>query len=222
VCSTRGTDGATITIVAPGTCIVLADQAGDAFYSAAPQQSLAVGIAPAPGVLVQDGSFEAGIVPTYWVQASTNFGTPVCDLASCGGVGPRTGTFWAWFGGTPSAEAASVEQTGSISAGPKLLTFHVWWSSSVVTPTDPDATFDVKIDGTTIFSLTPATASDYAAGYTLASIDISAYADGNTHTLRFESNNAAVSGSTNIQLDDINIIDDIAADTIFANGFDSP
>jgi len=220
VCSAGGVNGATITILTAGTCTILADQAGDAVYSAAPQQSLVVTIAADPGALVQDGGFEAGLVPTYWAQTSTNFGSPVCD-ASCGGAGPRTGTFWAWFGGAgTAAEAGSVEQTGLISTGPKLLTFYVWWSSSVSTPPDPSATFDVKIDGTTVFSLTPATASAYNTAYTLASVDISAYADGNNHTLRFESNNAAASGSTNIHLDDINIIDNIAADTIFADGFE--
>ncbi len=156
--------------------------------------------------LVQDGGFEAGIVPTYWTQTSTNFGTPLCD-ASCGGVGPRTGTYWAWFGGAgTAAEAATLEQTGIITSGPKTLTFYVWWSSSVASPPDPAAFFNVKIDGNTIFSLTPATASAYSTAYTLASVDISAYADGNNHLLRFESNNAASSGSTNIHLDDINII----------------
>jgi len=220
VCSAGGTNGSTITILSTGTCTVLADQAGDAVYSPAPQQSLAVQIAAAPGALVQDGGFEAGFVPTYWTQTSTNFGTPLCNT-SCGGVGPRTGNFWAWFGGAgTAAEAASVQQSGFITIGPKLLTFYVWWSSSVATPPDPSATFDVLIDGTPVFSLTPATAGAYNAGYTLASVDISTYADGNSHTLRFQSNNAAASGSTNIQLDDINIVDNIAADTIFADGFE--
>ena len=222
VCSAGGTNGSTITILATGACTVLADQAGDAFYSAAPQQSLIVPIASAQGELVQDGSFEAGFATAYWTQTSTNFGTPMCDTA-CGGAGPRTGTFWVWFGGISNmAEAGSVEQTGLIAAGPKRLEFYVWWASSVATPPDPAATFDVKIDGNTIFSLTPATASDYSAGYTLASVDISAYADGNNHTLRFEASNAAVAGPTNINLDDISIIDIVAADTIFEDGFDGP
>lgn len=221
VCSAGGTNGSTITILSTGICTVLADQAGDAVYSPAPQQSLVVQIAAELGALVQDGSFEAGIVPTYWVQSSTNFGSPLCDLGSCGGVGPRSGTFWAWFGGAgTSAEVASVQQSGFITPGPKLLTFYVWWSSSVATPPDPTATFEVTIDSNPVFSLTPATASDYSTGYTLVSVDISTYADGNTHTLRFEGSNAAASGSTNIHLDDINIIDDIAADTIFADGFE--
>lgn len=166
--------------------------------------------------LVQDGGFEAGFVPTYWAQTSTNFGTPVCD-ASCGGVGPRTGTFWGWFGGAgTAAEAGSLQQVGGIATGPARLNFYLWWSSSVSTPPDPSAFFNVKIDGNTIFSLTPATAGPYSTAYTLASVDIAAYADGNTHTLRFESSNAASSGATNIHLDDISI----SGDTIFGDGFD--
>lgn len=206
VCAAGGTNGATISILAAGTCTVLANQAGNASYSAAPQQSLPVTIGTPASPLVQDGGFEAGVVPTYWTQTSTNFGTPICD-ASCGGVGPRTGTFWAWFGGAgTAAEAGSLEQVGTIATGPKNLTFYVWWSSSVSAPPDPSAYFNVKIDGNTIFTLTPATASAYNAGYTLAVVDISAYADGAGHTLRFESNNAAAAGSTNIHLDDINIV----------------
>lgn len=216
VCAAGGTNGEAISILAAGTRTVLADQAGDATYSMAPQRSLPLEMGSA-SELVQDGGFEAGFVPTYWAQTSTNFGSPICDQASCGGVGPRTGTYWAWFGGAgTAAEAASVQQSGVISAGPKFLNFYVWWSSSVGSPPDPDAVFDVKIDGNTLFVLTPATAGPYNTGYTLASVDISAYADGNIHTLRFESNNAAASASTNIHLDDISIADD----RVFANGFE--
>lgn len=194
--------------------LLLASTAAGAAESALPVASGS----PA-GVLVQDGGFEAGFGTTDWAQASTNFGTPLCD-ASCGGVGPRTGTFWAWFGGAgASAEAASVEQTGTIAAGPKVLNFYVWWSSSVSAPPDPAATFDVKIDGNAIFSLTPATASAYNTEYTLASVDISAFADGGSHVLRFEASNAAAAGSTNVHLDDIEIVDGVS-DVIFADGFD--
>jgi hypothetical protein len=169
--------------------------------------------------LVRDGGFEAGLVPTFWAQSSTNFGTPVCDLSGCGGVGPRTGTFWSWFGGTAAAEATSMQQVGEIAVGSATLNFHVWWSSSVVAPPDPAAVFNVKMDGNTIFSLTPATASAFNAGYTPVSVDISAFADGNSHTLRFESSNAAAAGSTNIHLDDVNIVV-AAAVGVFADGFE--
>ena len=170
-------------------------------------------IAAAP--LVQDGGFEAGPVPTYWTQTSTNFGTPICNVGSCGGVGPRTDTYWAWFGGTSSAESGSVQQVGEITAGFNTLVFYVWWSSSVSSPPDPAATFNVKIDGNLVFSLTPATAADYNGGYTRVSVDVTAYADGISHTLRFEESNAASSASTNIHVDDISL-----SDVIFADDFE--
>lgn len=194
-------------------------QKGQATSAARAGQPLAVaGGGERGAALVQDGGFEAGLVSTYWAQTSTNFGTPLCD-ASCGGVGPRTGTYWAWYGGISSAEAGSVQQSGVITTGPKTLNFYVWWSSSVAAPPDPTATFTVRIDGNTIFSLTPATAAAYSSGYTLASVDISAYADGNSHTLRFESNSVASASATNVHLDDIEIVSS-SSDNIFINGFD--
>ncbi len=158
------------------------------------------------GYMLQDGGLELGPSSPYWTQTSTNFGTPICDT-SCGGVGPRTGTYWAWFGGAgTAAEAGSLQQVGKIAPGPKSLTFYVWWSSSVSSPPDPTAYFNVRMDGNIIFSLTPATAAAYNTAYTLVTVDISAYADDNTHTLLFEQANVASSASTNVHLDDINII----------------
>ena len=217
VCAAGGTNGETISILAAGTCTVLADQAGNTTYAAAPQGSLEVDIASG---LVRDGGFEAGYVPTYWAQTSTNFETPLCN-ANCGGAGPRTGDNWAWFGGAVDefaiAEAAALEQRGLITAGPKFLKFYVWWSSSIVAPPDPAAFFHVKMDGDTIFTLTPATAAAYNAGYTLATVNISAYADDKVHFLRFEANTAATAVSTDINLDDVSIVDD----RLFGNSFEN-
>jgi hypothetical protein len=167
-------------------------------------------IAAAP--LVQDGGFEAGFVSTYWAQTSTNFGSPICDDAGCGGVGPRTDTYWVWFGGISAAESGSVQQVGEITPGFNSLVFYVWWSSSVSSPPDPAATFNVKIDGNVVFSLTPATATDYNTGYTRVSVDVSSYADGGSHTLRFEESNVASSGATNVHVDDISLSDAIFTD----------
>jgi len=150
--------------------------------------------------LVQDGGFETGPLSRYWAQTSTNFGVVIY-----GSNFARTGSFFAYFGGTPAAEVSSIQQAGVIAAGSTTLEFHVWWDSSVDPPPDPDAYFKAKIDGNTVFSLTPATASAYTGGYTPVSVDISAYADGKNHLLRFESNNAAASESTNVLLDDVSI-----------------
>jgi hypothetical protein len=166
--------------------------------------------------LVRDGSFEAGKVPTYWVQSSTNFDSPICD-GNCGSASARTGSYFTWFGGALTwAETMLLEQTGQIGEGPKTLDFYLHWFSSVEAPPDPNAYLRVKIDGDTIFSLTPATAAPYSAGYTRASVNISAYADGQDHTLRFEYHNDAAPNSTDIALDDISIVDY----RIFASGFD--
>src|SRR6187455_3390784 len=65
--------------------------------------------------LIQDGGFEAGAGSGNWVESSSNFGSPICDLAGCGngtGTGPHSGTYFTWFGGLPSGvEIGSLEQT---------------------------------------------------------------------------------------------------------------
>jgi uncharacterized repeat protein (TIGR02543 family) len=151
--------------------------------------------------MVQDGGFEAGTgTSSPWQQASTNFGTPLCSVATCGAFSiPRTGTWMAWLGGTHAAETATLTQTRLIDKGPKRLTFYLWW----VDAPDPAATFKVYMDGVQIFSLAGANSVPYAAGYTQVAVDVSAYADGTTHTLKFEGINAAGAASTNVFLDEV-------------------
>lgn len=206
VCTAGGTHGATITMLTAGLCRIRANQAGNDLYAAAPTLDLAVDIGH--DGLVEDGGFEAGDVPTYWALASTNFGSPIC-VDGCTEDGfPRTGVYFSWFGGTTRAETASVRQIGRIAPIAKTLDFHVWWNSPTLDPPDPAAVFNVTMDGDTLFTLTAATAAAYSAGYTLASVDISAYADGNPHTLRFETNNAASTGvpAMDLYLDDISVV----------------
>lgn len=53
-------------------------------------------------LLGKDSGFEAGTPNPYWTEASINFGSPLCTVATCGsggGTGPHTGSWWAWFGG---------------------------------------------------------------------------------------------------------------------------
>src|SRR5687768_9202694 len=56
-----------------------------------------------PSQLLSDGTFEAGTPWAAWtIQTSTNFGTPLCSVGSCGVGGgtadPFAGSNWAWFG----------------------------------------------------------------------------------------------------------------------------
>lgn len=55
VCAAGGTHGATITILAAGTCTVLANQDGNASHTAAPQQSLPVNIGGVADEIFGDG-----------------------------------------------------------------------------------------------------------------------------------------------------------------------
>ncbi|BCX03438.1 MAG: hypothetical protein KatS3mg053_1376 [Candidatus Roseilinea sp.] len=155
---------------------------------------------PNSNYMIQDGSFEGGTTSPHWGQGSNVFGTPLCTLAACGGVGPRTGTWWAWFGGTTQAEQGFLQQQKRIAPGAKTLTFWLWWSAGH----HANSTFKVRMDGLEIFSITGATNTAYRAGWTLVGIDISAYADDNVHTLRFEQSNR-VGELTNIHMDDVNL-----------------
>lgn len=61
---------------------------------------LTAGIANAQ--IIIDGGFEDGASGAAWSQASTNFGTPICDggCGNCGGnCGANTGSFYVWIGG---------------------------------------------------------------------------------------------------------------------------
>ena len=139
---------------------------------------------------IQDGGFEDGTPNGFWTEASTNFGTPVCDVPSCGsggGSGPHAGTFWTWFGGTASNEEGSMTQSVTFpAAGPASLTFFL-----EVPVCDPgsgaDDFMEVTVDGTQVFLVTAASPLCGSAAYSLQSVDVSAWADGGAHTVEFHS-----------------------------------
>ena len=156
---------------------------------------------------VHDGSFEAGTPNPFWTEASTNFGTPLCSEAACGTgggtAGPRTGEWWAWFGGTTATENGSVTQDITLPStnqapGSAVLTFWLWTGASSGNGTD---TLQVTMDGTVLFSALE-NDSTYTSGYTQVSLDVAAYADGGTHTLEISSSTTA---STNFNVDDVSV-----------------
>jgi hypothetical protein len=154
-----------------------------------------------------DGGFEAAAPNPAWQPTSTNFGTPICSIALCGDSNgqalPRTGNKWSWFGGIDGGvnEAGSVQQSVTIpDEDIALLTFYLWNGASSGNGFD---SLRVKIDGVQIFSAitgNPLYTSDYAR----AILDVSSFADGQTHTIRIE---ASVSGSalTNFSVDDVSL-----------------
>jgi ribosomal protein L35AE/L33A len=149
-----------------------------------------------------DGGFEAGSPSTAWTEASTNFGTPLCSPATCGLNGARTGDWWAFFGGVAgSPETASLEQTVVLGTGAANLTFYLWNPESSGNGTDA---LLVKVDGTQVLSI-PAGNAIYAAGYTRVVVDLSAFADGGSHTIRFEATTSGAPSNSNFFVDDVSI-----------------
>lgn len=166
------------------------------------------GLAKAVGV-INDGSFELGPFGGAWAEASSNFGTPLCDAGSCGTgglVGARTGSFWCWFGGFPAGtETGSVSQSVEFPAGGSVA-LEFWFDQGGC---DSASDFmEVRIDGAVVYSVNGAAANCAdGVGYALRSIDVSAYADGGFHTVEFRSQTFALNaGATNFFVDDIALV----------------
>jgi subtilisin-like proprotein convertase family protein len=169
---------------------------------------LFTGIASAQTQLIVDGGFETGPGGTAWSQSSTNFGTPLCDLNTCGngsGTGPRNGTYWAWFGGLPGGtESASISQTIIIPAG--ATTSLSFWIEQIICDSPQDF-LEVRIDGNSVFTTTGANNLCGVLGYSQQVINISSYADGLPHDIEFFSTTFSVNGgSTNFFIDDVSVL----------------
>ncbi len=156
--------------------------------------------------ILTDGGFELGPGAGPWVESSTNFGTPICDLTSCGngsGTGPRTGTYWAWFGGIAGAwEQGTVSQTLTIPVGTATLSF---WLEMPSCESSNDW-FQVFIDSNLIFYRDGADPACGAIGYVKHTLDVSAYADGYSHTLQFHGDTYSFTVATNFFVDDASLL----------------
>lgn len=157
---------------------------------------------------ITDGGFETGTGSTVWTQTSTNFGTPFCDLTNCGnggGTGPRTGNIWSWFGGLPNFEESSVSQTFGPVASNNNLELYFWLEQ--IACDGPDDFLKVVVDNDTVYSTNGASNLCGNLGYTLQTVDLSAYADGQTHTLKFFSRVYGTNGGvTNFFVDDVSLL----------------
>ncbi|MCP4573828.1 MAG: hypothetical protein GY838_15835, partial [bacterium] len=83
-----------------------------------------------------DGGFEAGSPSAVWEEYSDNFPSPICTPASCGLAGAQAGDAWAFFGGTPAAETASLVQSFTLFPGPATLSFFAW-TAAATAPSSP-------------------------------------------------------------------------------------
>lgn len=162
-----------------------------------------------PLQLLSDSGLEAtnpgtGANP-FWASTSQGFGSAICTTTICpddaGTALPRAGSAWAWFGGIAAAETSTLSQSVVIPAGvPRHLNFFLR-RGFVSAPFD--AELRVKIDGTTVRTLDePAIAEP---GYLGRTVDLSAFANGASHSIQFEYVNPSGSGKSNFVVDDITI-----------------
>ncbi len=165
--------------------------------------------------LVADGSFEAGPGGGAWTEASTNFGTPLCDEAGCGlgtGTGPSDGLVWAWFGGIGASEIASVSQSITVPAAATSLT--LTFDLEMIICDSPSDFLNVSVGGTQVFTIDGSAAICGTLGYSTQTIDLLAagVAPGSTVTISFESEIFAVNGEgTNFFVDNVSVIAEEAA-----------
>lgn len=155
--------------------------------------------------VVADGGFEGGSPSAAWDEFSTNFDTPICDVATCGdgsGTGPRTGTYWVWLGGADN-EQATMTQNVTIPAGTAELIF--WLEIPACDSGGAWDTFRVFMDGDMLYNTDSNDPFCDYTGYTQRVIDVSAYADGSTHSLQFRGD-TDISDSTNFMVDDVSIV----------------
>ncbi len=180
--------------------------------------------------LLADPGFEAGTPNPSWDEASSNFGTPICDPDSCGETGQRNGSFWVWFGGLSlTSEEGHVSQSITIPSTASELRFWL----NIPSPCDSANDYvEVLIDGSQAWSLTGNDPSCGDDTYLEKIVDISTWADGGVHLVEFHSKTFSTnSGLTDFYLDDVllihgppepipSICTDNRPDLIFGNSFE--
>lgn len=146
-----------------------------------------------------DGGFEGGSSSPAWTQTSTNFGTPLCDGTCGSGGAPYEGTWYAWFGGISGVvEDGTLTQQATIPVAPSVaLSFYLWIPNAETT-----GYLKVLVDDQQLFAVTDADSARYGS-YTKVYVDVSAYADGGLHTIKFDSHTDTGSGVLNILVDNV-------------------
>jgi hypothetical protein len=143
------------------------------------------------GNLIQDPGFEASYGSSaYWSQSSWNFGTPLCILSVCGNGGgtakPRSGAVWAWFGGAPVTEAATVWQMVTLPQQCHLTLQFYFWIGAAASGSGVDDYFEIVTAGATVFSANATQIASYPK-YKLVTVDLSPYANGSSYGLNLNS-----------------------------------
>jgi hypothetical protein len=163
-----------------------------------------------PADALADGGLEASDpdsgASTIWTSTSDNFGTAICHSNFCPNDNntalPRNGAFWAWFGGTSNAETSTLSQSIVLPIGaPRHLNFFLR-RGRVTAPFD--AELRVKVDGSSVRTFAEISVAE--PDYIERTVDLSAFANGQSHLIEFEYSNPGSSGTSNFVIDDLRVI----------------
>lgn len=140
----------------------------------------------------QDPSFEttaaSGGTNPHWASSDSNLhanGASVFYSVADTGALPHSGQYVAWFGGwNAGSETQTISQTVTLPAGGPLYLNYYRQTAFQVDTTDFPGNFVVSIDGTALETTDLGTQSD--VDYVPHSIDISAFADGGPHEVKFQ------------------------------------
>jgi predicted outer membrane repeat protein len=151
--------------------------------------------------LARNGGFEAG--PNGdWTESSANSAPLIRQAGDLGGYPAPHGGSWAALMGVVNGEVSELTQ--SVLVPPGVTTLLKYWVHASSTETDCD--FDtalVQVNGTTV-KTHPLCQSGNTAGWTQASVPLTAYG-GQQVTLRFRVDNDAFSDPSVFMLDDIRL-----------------
>lgn len=204
-----GTATCVVTVSMGSACAIVEFEASieSAESDPVPANSVAVESNSA-GNLVADPSFEEGTPNSSWTEVEATFGTPICDAGGCGlggGTGAHSGDFWVWFGGLSSGPTSgSMTQSLAIPSGATTLTF--WVETPVCNAANGASDFaTLSIDGNELWRIDATAASCGTVGYFQVSVDVSAYANGASHTLAFASQTIGNGAVSNFFIDDVEI-----------------
>lgn len=154
---------------------------------------LALAISVAGFSQLVDGGFEGGLTASGWNQASTTFGTPLCDATCSPNYSAYEGDWYCWFGGAlpGTAEEGHIGQDILIPNGNSAtLTCYVWVAG--YGDSSPAERVDIYMDDQALMTISVADSLEFPE-WTLLTIDVSDFADNDLHT--FGINGYSESGS---------------------------
>ncbi|MBK8443052.1 MAG: T9SS type A sorting domain-containing protein [Sphingobacteriales bacterium] len=162
----------------------------------------AIGSAPYCTVLSQprDGTFSRPS-NSFWVETVITNGTIYPIVSS---DIPLTGSQSAWLGGYGQVSDTYLQQSAVIPSGSSATLY--FWLLSGVCDSASDI-FSVEIDGNTVFSQNGGSAECGDNSWHLKSVDLTPYANGATHIIRFRAKEFAVNGGhSNFFVDDVTLL----------------